>query len=119
VELTKYKDYSGRLHFATDAWTSLNHRAFVAWMVHLQHKGKMLSFLLDFVEVPEVSYLTACFTILLMVFESHTGVVLANVFQEMLERFGLEEKVTFFFSLSSTSSTNCCHLDLLRDGRQC
>jgi hypothetical protein len=49
------KDYPGRLHFATDAWTSPNHRAFVAWTVHLQHEGKMLAFLLDFVEVPEVS----------------------------------------------------------------
>ena len=51
------KDYPGRLHFATDAWTSPNHRAFVAWTVHLQQNGKMLAFLLDFLEVPEVSLL--------------------------------------------------------------
>jgi hypothetical protein len=50
-----YQEYGGRLHFATDAWTSPNHRAFVAWTVHLQHEGEMLAFLLDIIEVPEVS----------------------------------------------------------------
>lgn len=74
---TLLKDYPGRLHFATDAWTSPNHRAFISWTVHLQHEGKMLAFLLDFVEVAE----------------SHTGVVMANAFQDMLERFGLQEKI--------------------------
>ncbi|KAJ7060618.1 hypothetical protein C8F01DRAFT_988032, partial [Mycena amicta] len=48
------KDYPGRLSFSTDAWTSPNHRAFVAWTVHLQHEGHPLTFLLDIVEVPEV-----------------------------------------------------------------
>ncbi|KAJ7362867.1 hypothetical protein DFH08DRAFT_630003, partial [Mycena albidolilacea] len=49
--LTEYND---RLSFATDTWTSPNHRAFVAWTVHLQHKGEPLVFLLDIFEVPEV-----------------------------------------------------------------
>jgi hypothetical protein len=49
-----YQDHPGRLSFATDAWTSPNHRAFVAWTVHLHHEGAPLSFLLDIVEVPEV-----------------------------------------------------------------
>jgi hypothetical protein len=52
------QDHPGRLHFATDAWTSPNHRGFVAWTVHLQHKGVMLAFLLDIIEVPEVSRLS-------------------------------------------------------------
>ncbi|KAJ7309291.1 hypothetical protein DFH08DRAFT_719348, partial [Mycena albidolilacea] len=30
-------EYDGHLSFATDAWTSPNHRAFVAWTVHLQY----------------------------------------------------------------------------------
>ncbi|KAJ7206326.1 hypothetical protein GGX14DRAFT_303109, partial [Mycena pura] len=47
-------NYNGRLSFATDAWTSPNHRAFVAWTVHLQHEGQPLVFLLDVFEVPEV-----------------------------------------------------------------
>ena len=48
------KEHSGCLHFATDTWTSPNHRAFVAWTVHLHHQGHLLSFLLDIIEVPEV-----------------------------------------------------------------
>jgi len=43
----------------------------------LEHEGHMVTFLLDIVEVPE----------------SHTGVALANAFQAMLERSGLENKV--------------------------
>jgi len=72
------QDHPGRIHFATDAWTSPNHRAFVAWTVHLEHEGTMLAFLLDIVEVPE----------------SHTGVALAKAFQKMLEAFGLQNKVS-------------------------
>jgi len=72
------RDHPGRIHFATDAWTSPNHRAFVAWTMHLEHEGSMLAFLLDVVEVPE----------------SHTGVALAKAFQKMLEAFGLQNKVS-------------------------
>jgi len=56
----------------------------------------MLSFLLDFVKVPEVnvSYLLLLQTfLLLMKFESHTGIVMANTFQEILECFGLQDNV--------------------------
>ncbi|KAJ7348027.1 hypothetical protein DFH08DRAFT_699153, partial [Mycena albidolilacea] len=72
-------NYNGCLSSATDAWTSPNHRAFVAWTVHLQHEGQPLVFLLDVFEVPE----------------SHTGEVLAREFDAMLERFGLQHKVSF------------------------
>ncbi|KAJ7683870.1 hypothetical protein B0H17DRAFT_941394 [Mycena rosella] len=51
---TLLEEYPGRLSFATDAWTSPNHRAFVAWTVHLHHEGHPLVFLLDIYEVPEV-----------------------------------------------------------------
>jgi hypothetical protein len=60
----------------TGAWTSINHRAFVAWTAHFKHKDRMLAFLLDIVEVPE----------------SHSGLVLAKAFQKMLESYGLEKK---------------------------
>ena len=40
---------------ASDAWTSPNHCAFVAWTIHLHHEGHLLCFLLDVIEVPEVS----------------------------------------------------------------
>jgi hypothetical protein len=54
-ELTlSLQKHPGYIHFATDAWTSPNHRAFVAWTVHLHHEGHILMFLLDIVEVPEV-----------------------------------------------------------------
>ena len=74
---TLLQDHPGRLHFATDAWTSPNHQAFVAWTVHLEHDGHMLAFLLDVVEVPE----------------SHTGATLAKVFQAVLVDFGIQHKV--------------------------
>ncbi|KAJ7151172.1 hypothetical protein C8R46DRAFT_914388, partial [Mycena filopes] len=48
------QDYPGMLSFTTDAWTSPNHRAVIAWVVHLQHDGKPLSFLLDVKELPQV-----------------------------------------------------------------
>ncbi|KAJ7190630.1 hypothetical protein GGX14DRAFT_382010 [Mycena pura] len=54
------ENYSGRLSFATDAWTSPNHRAFVAWTVHLPHSGHPLVFLLDIYEVPEVRLHILC-----------------------------------------------------------
>lgn len=49
------KEYNGELNFATDAWTSPNHRAYVAITVHLAWEGKPLVLVLDFIEVAEVS----------------------------------------------------------------
>ena len=44
------------MNFATDAWTALNHKAFIAVTVHLeqQEQGEALAFLLDIIEVPRV-----------------------------------------------------------------
>ena len=50
-----YQEHPGHIHFTTNAWTSQNHRAFVAWTVHLHHEGNLLVFILDIIEVPEVS----------------------------------------------------------------
>jgi hypothetical protein len=47
---------------------------FIARMVHLEHEGTMLAFLLDIIKVPE----------------SHTGLALVRAFQKMLETFKLE-----------------------------
>ncbi|KAI0745590.1 hypothetical protein C8Q76DRAFT_595802, partial [Earliella scabrosa] len=58
------QEHKGALSFATDAWTSPNHRAFVAVTVHFEHKGMPVVLLLDVVEVPQ----------------SHTGVHLAAAF---------------------------------------
>ena len=48
------KEYPGHLSFTMDAWTSPNHRAYVAILVHLENKGTALSMILDIVEVAEV-----------------------------------------------------------------
>ncbi|TFK80194.1 hypothetical protein K466DRAFT_446761, partial [Polyporus arcularius HHB13444] len=58
------REYEGKVSFATDAWTSPNHRAYMAVTAHLEHKGEPLCFLLDLVEVAK----------------SHTGVNLATAF---------------------------------------
>ena len=71
------QDNPGRIHIGTDAWTSTNHRAMVAWTVHLECEGIMTAFLLDIAEVPE----------------SHTGLALAKAFQKMLKKYELEQKV--------------------------
>jgi hypothetical protein len=90
------RDHPRHIHIATDAWSSPNHHAFVAWTVHLKHEGCVLAFLLDIVEVPE----------------SHSGLALAKAFQNMLKRYGLEEKVCMsafiLFFLAHCSVDPCC-----------
>jgi hypothetical protein len=96
---TLLAEHPGRLHFATDCWTSPNHRAFVAWTVHLQYQGRMLAFLLDVVELPE----------------SHSGVTLAREFQNMLKNFGLTNKILAInadnASCNDTQTLSLCTLD--------
>ncbi|KAG1797936.1 hypothetical protein EV424DRAFT_1265608, partial [Suillus variegatus] len=58
------QEHDGQLSFATDAWTSPNHKAFIAVSVHLEHDGEPLAMILDIVEVSE----------------SHSGVNLATAF---------------------------------------
>lgn len=67
------------LSFSTDAWTSPNNKAYVAITVHFEKKGLPICLLLDIVEVP-------C---------SHTGVNLAIAFAQVLEDFGIAEKVSY------------------------
>ena len=71
------QDYEGDLNFCIDAWTSPNHRAFVGITVHYEESGKAQTYLLDIVEVAE----------------SHTGVALATAFTQVLETFGISDKV--------------------------
>jgi hypothetical protein len=66
------------LSFATDAWTSPNHKAYVAITVHLEPEGVPIALLLDVVEVAH----------------SHTGVNLALAFAAVLEDFRIEDKVS-------------------------
>ena len=60
----------------TDAWTSPNHKAYVAFTVHFEHKGELMLMLLDLVEVAK----------------SHSGVNLANAFANIIEDFGIKDK---------------------------
>jgi hypothetical protein len=69
------------LSFATDAWTSLNHKAYMAITVHLEQNGKPLAMLLDIVEVPK----------------SHTGFNLALAFVKVLKDFGISNKVRVIY----------------------
>jgi hypothetical protein len=72
------QEFDGKLNFATDCWTSPNHRAFAAVTVHLEHDGKPLSMLLDIVEIAK----------------SHTGITLAEEFARILEEFDVASKVS-------------------------
>ncbi|KAM5539814.1 hypothetical protein V8D89_006627 [Ganoderma adspersum] len=69
--------YASKLSFASDVWTSPNHPSFMAVMVHLEVKGHLLRMLLDLVELAK----------------SHTGVNLAVMFHEVLQAFGIENKM--------------------------
>lgn len=83
------QNYEGALNFATDAWTSPNHKAYVAFTIHFEHEGAPIAMLLDLVEVAE----------------SHSGVNLANAFAKVLEEFGIEDKVSSFIVKSYHSQS--------------
>lgn len=48
------KEHVGRINFATDAWTSPNHYAYVAVTAHLEVRGEPICIVLDVVELPVV-----------------------------------------------------------------
>jgi hypothetical protein len=50
-----YQDHDGALNFATDAWTSPNHKPYVAVTVHFEKDGVPVAMLLDLVEVAIVT----------------------------------------------------------------
>ena len=52
--MTYLQDYDGDINFATDAWTSPNHYAYVALTAHFEVQGQPIAVVLDVVEVPEV-----------------------------------------------------------------
>jgi hypothetical protein len=69
--------YDGDINFATDGWTSPNHKAFVAITVHLEYEGEPLAMLLNIVEVAK----------------SHSRHNLAEAFALVLSDFGISDKV--------------------------
>lgn len=70
--------YPGRLNFATDAWSSPNHRAFVAFLCFLEHQSTLFVIVLDMRELPI----------------AHTGANLAREFVDCLKEFRIQEKVS-------------------------
>jgi hypothetical protein len=71
-------DHDRALSFATDAWTSPNHKVLVAITVHFEHEGIPISLLLDIVEVAR----------------SHSRFNLAVAFADVLNDFGIADKVS-------------------------
>ena len=71
------EEHEGTLSFSMDGWTSPNHKAFVAVMVHFEHNGVLICMILDVVEVAV----------------SHSDVNLAAAFADILEEFGVSDKV--------------------------
>ena len=76
------KDYEGKLNFATDCWTSPNHRAFTAITVHFETNDEPMCILLDVVELAE----------------SHSGLALAGEFARILEEFSIDHKVSLIYT---------------------
>src|SRR5882757_4068599 len=72
------QEHEGALSFATDAWTSPNHKAYVAVTVHFENKGVSVVMLLDIVEVAR----------------SHSGFNLAAAFAKILQDFRISDKVS-------------------------
>lgn len=96
------QEHDGALSFATDGWTSPNHKAFVAVTVHFENDGVPMCMVLDMVEVAM----------------SHSGVNLASAFAHILQEFGISEKVSIYqsilernlpmiFSFSASLATTC------------
>jgi hypothetical protein len=75
--LTYRQEYEGRLSIAVDAWSSPNHKAFLAITVHLVRDGKPLRMVLDIIELAK----------------AHTGRNMAQAIADTLEDFGIAGKV--------------------------
>lgn len=90
-----YQNHEGTLSFGTDAWTSPNSKAYVALTVHFEQDGVPISLLLDIVEVAS----------------SHSGANLASAFAQVLEDFGIADKVSYAYR---TKNLNYSPLDFLR-----
>lgn len=71
------QDYNGELNFATDCWTLPNHKAMVAFSVHLERDGQPLPMTLDVIELAT----------------SHSGLNLVKTFADLVEGLNIGMKV--------------------------
>ncbi|PPQ84241.1 hypothetical protein CVT26_013046 [Gymnopilus dilepis] len=69
--------YLGRLHIGFDGWTSPNVKLYLGVVVNYADKGKLLSFILDFITLKA----------------SHTGKYLAEELEKCLRKYGIAEKI--------------------------
>lgn len=85
---------------------SPNHKAYMAIIIHFDHIGQLMAMLLDLIEVPR----------------SHSGVDLAEAFLNVLQAFGVEDKVDVcesirekihLLSITDNTSNNDTMLDCL------
>jgi hypothetical protein len=102
-DLQSLQEHQGDLSFCTDAWTSLNHRAYVAITVHLEKDGVPSTTLLDIIEVAE----------------SHTGAALAAAFARVLQEFEIKKKVSIFHHEIIALLTIFNYIDIVHYVRQC
>jgi len=87
------QEYDGKLNFATNGWSSSNHKSYIAIMVHLECVGQLFKMLLDLVEVAK----------------SHIGMNLGIAFVNILKTFGIEEKVRLLNNYQRGSVTYIVH----------
>ena len=69
------QEYDGKLNFATDAWTSPNHRAFVAVTVHRASFPCLSQMALDYLTIPGTNLFIVSFVLLRFLYSvsSHIG----------------------------------------------
>ena len=80
-QITKFiLQLPSHVHIMSDCWTSPNHCAFAAFIAQMEVEGKIVQFIIDFVE-------------------SHTGQTLVREFQLMLGHFNIQNKVCSFHSM--------------------
>ena len=82
------------MNFATDTWTSPNHKVFVTITVHMEQCGKPALFVLDVVEVAMVClYVFASYVPLDCFVQAHSGIKLVSAFTQILDKHGISSKV--------------------------
>jgi hypothetical protein len=96
------QSHEGDLNFATDTWTSPNHKAFVAVTVHFEINGVPMTMLLDLKEVAT----------------SHSGLNLAAAFAQIVDEFGISAKVSKC-TVRSIIYTHRIHIGFGDNMRQC
>ena len=96
VQIAKLlQDHPSHLHFATDAWISPNHLAFLYGQFILSMKVPCYVFSWIYLSFQKYNLHHSNPLIISssFFFQSHTGVTMAMAFQKMLKLFGLTEKI--------------------------